>query len=165
MTGALVESPTIMAQVHRRTRGHRAPPAQAVTKKMPQSETQMSDSANKASSDLLDVAFTRLPEVKAVTGLLKDHDLRTHPGQRFSSAGTPRTTCCRLGEVGSQTVGRRTRTGLAIGCLMPLGVFLRSRAVRPALTLRAFSRPLANCSSRKSPHHCIITLRCFRYFA
>jgi|GEM_PF-1198894 Predicted transcriptional regulator len=70
MSGALIESTTILPRSHRRTRGHRPSSAQTVTKKMPQSETQTPVIAN-GSSDLLDVAFIRLPEVKAVTGLSK----------------------------------------------------------------------------------------------
>lgn len=71
MSGALIESATILSQSHRRTRSHRPSSAQAVTKKMPQSETRTPDSTEGGSSDLLDVAFIRLPEVKAVTGLSK----------------------------------------------------------------------------------------------
>jgi len=71
MSGALVKSATIPAQPHGRRRARQFSLAQAVTKNMPQSEAQTPVGANGASSDLLDVAFIRLPEVKAVTGLSK----------------------------------------------------------------------------------------------
>lgn len=71
MSSVLVESATIPAQSHRRRRGHQFSSPPSVAKKMPQSETQTPIGTDGASRDSLDVAFIRLPEVKAVTGLSK----------------------------------------------------------------------------------------------
>lgn len=108
MSGALVEGVTILAQSHRRTHGHRSSAAQTVTKKMPQSETQTSDSANDQSSDLLDVAFIRLPEVKAVTGLSKTTIYELIRGKDFPPPVRlgPRVVAWVKSEVRQWAVGR-----------------------------------------------------------
>jgi predicted DNA-binding transcriptional regulator AlpA len=68
MSGVIVENGT--TSVRRQRDGHRSSSARFDTKKMPLSVSQPQPD-HATSSNLDDVAFIRLPEVKAVTGLSK----------------------------------------------------------------------------------------------
>jgi prophage regulatory protein len=71
MSGAKVENATISARFHRKRADHRSSSAQPTTKKLPPSQERAELSSNGMSTNLDDVTFLRLPEVKAITGLSK----------------------------------------------------------------------------------------------
>ena len=108
MTSALVESPTILAQSHRRTRGRRPSSAESVARKMPQSATQVLPTEDETSNVLDDVTFIRLPEVKAVTGLSKTTIYELIRGKDFPAPVRlgPRVVAWVKSEVRQWAVGR-----------------------------------------------------------
>jgi prophage regulatory protein len=70
MSGAPIENATISTRFHRKRGGHRSSSAQT-TKKLPQSQERAEPGSYGIASNLDDVTFLRLPEVKAITGLSK----------------------------------------------------------------------------------------------
>ncbi len=83
MSGALVEHAMISAASHRRGRGHQVSASQLLSKKTPHSESLTSAADNGTPSNLPDVTFIRLPEVKAVTGLSKTTIYELIRGKNF----------------------------------------------------------------------------------
>ena len=71
MSGAPTENAAISARLHRKRADHRHSSAQRITKKLPHSQERAEPSSNGMSTNLDDVTFLRLPEVKAITGLSK----------------------------------------------------------------------------------------------
>jgi prophage regulatory protein len=71
MPGAPVENATISTRFHRKRGGHRSLSAQPTTKKLPHSQERAEPGSYGIASNLDDVTFLRLPEVKAITGLSK----------------------------------------------------------------------------------------------
>ena len=71
MSGATIESATISARLHRKNGDDRPLSAQATTKKKPQHQDRSGPGYDEIVSNLDDVIFLRLPEVKAITGLSK----------------------------------------------------------------------------------------------
>jgi predicted DNA-binding transcriptional regulator AlpA len=71
MSGAPVDNATISARVHRKKNDHRSSSPQRTTKKSPHSQERAEPSFDGMSTNLDDVTFLRLPEVKAITGLSK----------------------------------------------------------------------------------------------
>ena len=71
MPGAPAENAAISARFHRKRADHRPPSAQRTTKKLPHSEERTEPNSSGMSTNLDDVTFLRLPEVKAITGLSK----------------------------------------------------------------------------------------------
>ena len=71
MSGAPVENATISTRFHRKRGDHRSSSAQTTTKKLPHSQERAEPGSYGIASNLDDVTFLRLPEVKAITGLSK----------------------------------------------------------------------------------------------
>jgi prophage regulatory protein len=71
MSGALVENATIPTRFHQKRSDYRSSSAQSITKKLTHSEERTEPGSNGMSTNLDDVTFLRLPEVKAITGLSK----------------------------------------------------------------------------------------------
>jgi hypothetical protein len=76
MSGAPVDNATISARFHRKRSDHRSSSAQRTTKKLPHSQDRAEPSSDGMSTNLDDVRFLRLPEVKAITGLSKTTSMR-----------------------------------------------------------------------------------------
>jgi predicted DNA-binding transcriptional regulator AlpA len=71
MSGAPAENAALSAWFHRKRADHRPSSAQRTTKKLPHSQERAEPSSNGMSTNLDDLTFLRLPEVKAITGLSK----------------------------------------------------------------------------------------------
>jgi prophage regulatory protein len=71
MSGAPAENAAISTRFHRKRADHRPSSAQRTTKKLPRSQERAEPSSGGMSTNLDDVTFLRLPEVKAITGLSK----------------------------------------------------------------------------------------------
>jgi len=71
MSGAPAENAAIFARFHRKRADHRPSSEQRTTKKLPHSQERAELSSNGMLTNLDDVTFLRLPEVKAITGLSK----------------------------------------------------------------------------------------------
>jgi prophage regulatory protein len=71
MSGAPVENATIPARFHEKSSDYRSSSAQSITKTLPHSQERAEPSSDGMSTNLDDVTFLRLPEVKAITGLSK----------------------------------------------------------------------------------------------
>jgi predicted DNA-binding transcriptional regulator AlpA len=72
MSGAPLENAASPARFRQKKRSEYRPlSARSVTKKMPHSEERAESSSDGTSTNLDDVTFLRLPEVKAITGLSK----------------------------------------------------------------------------------------------
>jgi prophage regulatory protein len=71
MPSAVLRSTTIVSQPHEKTSDQQFRLSQSIAKKMPHSLKSAGPSLNGTSSNLDDVTFLRLPEVKAMTGLSK----------------------------------------------------------------------------------------------
>src|SRR5882762_4102601 len=71
MSGTPAENAAISTRFHRKGPDHRPSSAQRTTKKSPQSQERAEPSSGRMSTNLDDVTFLRLPEVKAITGLSK----------------------------------------------------------------------------------------------
>jgi prophage regulatory protein len=109
MSGPLVEHERISAVPHRRGRGLRTPPAQSVEKKMPHTQSQVVAAGdNGTPSNMVDVTFIRLPEVKAVTGLSKTTIYELIRGKDFPAPVRlgPRVVAWVKSEVRQWAVGR-----------------------------------------------------------
>jgi predicted DNA-binding transcriptional regulator AlpA len=71
MSRAPAENTAISARFHRKRADHRPSSAQRTTKKLPHSQERAEPASYSMASNLEDVTFLRLPEVKAITGLSK----------------------------------------------------------------------------------------------
>jgi prophage regulatory protein len=71
MSGAPLENAASPARFRQKTSEYRRSSARSVTKKMPHAEERPEPGSNGMSTNLDDVTFLRLPEVKAITGLSK----------------------------------------------------------------------------------------------
>ena len=128
---ATTRKASVSLQQRQKNSGQPIPPQQFITKKLPQSEDLRDTNLNGTHDAFEDVSFLRLPEVKAVTGTLKDEPLCNDSGKELSCARSPGPAFRCMGKVRSQAVGRRARACVAVGCLIRLRGFLRLRRPEP----------------------------------
>ena len=129
---ATTRKASVSLQQRQKNSGQPIPPQQFITKKLPQSEDLRDTNLNGTHDAFEDVSFLRLPEVKAVTGLSKTSIYELIREKRFPAPVRLGPARRRLGQVRNQTVGRRARARVPIGCLMWLGDLLRLRSAGTA---------------------------------